>query len=495
MVNEKVLHDALFSIFRSDKIDSTVANSFLCFKKYMPIDLIQMDVYMEESKQMLTLCRAESGKIVRDQIYEPPAKTTSKGNPMDSVFILTDLAKHLDVKTKEICRLDGNSSLTLECKIGDRVLGFLSMKAYKEFVYDSTHKELFRSLAANYTNVLLNELISRGMLRLENSEPVIKKLRTKSGNDPCNMIIGSAGGLKKTVQAAFNVAPYCSAVLLTGETGVGKEVFANYIHNMSNRRHSPFIKLNCGTIPDSLIDNELFGHDKGAFTGADSIKKGRFELANEGTLFLDEVAELPLASQAKLLRALQFGEIERLGSGQTINVNTRIIAATNKDLAKMVKNGEFREDLFWRLNVVPIHIPPLRERREDIPLLAEHIIDKLCCKLGLRHQPYIPDEKMMKLMEYNWPGNVRELENLIERELVTQAGSDMSFESISSSLTLADSQSLHDPCPELDDVMKEHIIKTLNKTNWRISGKKGAANILGLHPNTLRNKMKKLGIL
>ncbi|CAN5449162.1 hypothetical protein BH10BAC3_BH10BAC3_32100 [soil metagenome] len=293
------------------------------------------------------------------------------------------------------------------------------------------------------------------------------------------------------LQQIERVASTDATVLIMGESGTGKELLARAVHNISNRSKRPLVKINCAALPANLIESELFGHEKGAFTGAIERKIGRFELADGGTVFLDEIGELPIDLQAKLLRVLQEGEFERLGNPRTIKVNVRIIAATNRNLEQAIEKKEFREDLYYRLNVFPIVSPPLRERKEDIPLLVKHFCQKNEAKVGKKITT-IPAKVMDALVTYDWPGNIRELENIIERALILSHNEILEYgDWIPINKTTAEGKIMPQ---KIDDVEKEHIIETLKKTGWKVSGERGAAKILGLNATTLEARMKKLGI-
>ena len=294
----------------------------------------------------------------------------------------------------------------------------------------------------------------------------------------------------KILSEVEQVAATEATVLILGETGTGKELIARAIHNISSRRERPLVKLNCATLPDSLIESELFGHEKGAFTGAIARKMGRFELANGTTIFLDEIGELPMESQVKLLRVLQEGEFERLGGSNTIKVDVRVIAATNRDLMKAIAEGRFRQDLYYRLNIFPIHIPPLRERKGDIPLLVRYFVKKYSAKVGKQVQK-VSQEVMDSLQNYNWPGNVRELENIIERAVIISRGKRLE---IGNWLPRTDVPTETLSAATLEEAEKAYILSVLESTRWRVSGEKGAAKILGMNPQTLFSKMRKLGI-
>jgi len=345
-------------------------------------------------------------------------------------------------------------------------------------------------IAAAVRNARTHEQMERLKDRLACEK---RHLETEIHNDErWNSIVGHSRSLKRVLDNASIVAATNSTVLITGETGTGKERIARAIHGMGPRKDRSFIKLNCAAIPTGLLESELFGHERGAFTGAVSQKLGSLELADKGTLFLDEIGEIALELQPKLLRVLQDQEFERLGGTRTIRVDVRLIAATNQDLSRAIQEKEFRSDLFYRLHVFPIHLPPLRERVEDIPALARHFVEKSSVRLG-RSVETIPEETMAALLQWNWPGNIRELENFIERSVI-----------------LSDSTILTCPLAELrqdinrqhagsestlEDLQRDHIIDILRQTRGVLSGPRGAAARLGLKRTTLQYKLQKLGIL
>ncbi|HOS29114.1 MAG TPA: sigma 54-interacting transcriptional regulator, partial [Deltaproteobacteria bacterium] len=319
---------------------------------------------------------------------------------------------------------------------------------------------------------------------------------------PEGEIIGAGGGLYNVMEAVTQVAPLNTPVLLMGETGVGKEIIANRIHYSSPRKEGPFVKINSGAIPEGLIDSELFGHEKGAFTGALARKSGRFELAHQGTLFLDEVGDLPASVQVRLLRVLQEKEIERVGGSKPIKVDVRIIAATHRNMAVLVREGSFRLDLWFRINVFPITIPPLRERKSDIPNLIRYFIMRKSRELNLGFNPELAPGTMERLMAYDWPGNVRELQNIVERVLIqsriTGSSQPLRFDEFAFPGGGSKArQSLPEPEGKflsLDEAMKLHIQSALDLTHGKIHGKGGAAELLRINPNTLRHRMRMLGI-
>ena len=305
-------------------------------------------------------------------------------------------------------------------------------------------------------------------------------------------IVGCSAALLAVLDKVRAVAATDATVLITGETGTGKELIARAVHSNSRRAARPLIKLNCAALPAGLVESELFGHEKGAFTGALSRRIGRFELADGGTLFLDEIGELPLEAQAKLLRVLQEREIERVGGGAAIPVDVRIIAATNRDLLRAVREKTFREDLYYRLSVFPVSLPPLRERAEDIPLLVRFLVDRFAARVGKRFEG-VSRATVDRLSSYRWPGNIRELENVLERAIILATGPVLDFE-IDGERPPAPATAEGLALSSLEEVERRYILAILERTGWIIEGPRGAAGILGLHPNTLRSRLKKLGI-
>ena len=307
--------------------------------------------------------------------------------------------------------------------------------------------------------------------------------------DERNRIVGSSDALRYVMFKVEQVATTTATVLLCGETGTGKELMARAIHRLSPRRNRPLVVVNCAALPATLIESELFGRERGAFTGAHATQAGRFEAADRGTLFLDEIAELPLELQPKLLRVLQEGQVERLGSPRSIGVDVRVIAATNRDLAEEVRQGRFRQDLYYRLNVFPVTVPPLRHRRADIPALVEHVVDRLTRALA-KPIDEIPPQVMRLLEGYEWPGNIRELENVLHRAIILSPGRTLMLgEAWMPASTTSEAQGT-----TLIDVERRHIRNVLDTSRWRIEGMGGAAQVLGMKPSTLRSRMLKLGI-
>ncbi|MEJ2168503.1 MAG: sigma 54-interacting transcriptional regulator [Desulfobacterales bacterium] len=303
-------------------------------------------------------------------------------------------------------------------------------------------------------------------------------------------IVGNSAALKYVLYKVEQVAAADTTVLVLGETGTGKELVARAIHNNSPRRNRPLVKVNCATLPSHLIESELFGHEAGAFTGAQTRQLGRFEVAGGTSVFLDEIGELPSELQTKLLRVLEHGEFERLGSSRTIKVDVRVIAATNRTLEDEVRKGRFREDLFYRLNVFPITVPPLRQRAEDIALLARFFVEKTSKRLG-KSIEQVTESVVQKLQNYAWPGNVRELENVIERAVINSSGPRLR---LADDLAGPARKQTTPSLKSMQETEKDHILRVLEQTNWRIDGAKGAAVILDMNPSTLRSRMRKLGI-
>jgi len=367
--------------------------------------------------------------------------------------------------------------------------GKLIVKWTNVFVYDDKFNiNGLMSIGLNITDQeTAFEKVELLKTELEKENLLFKEDQLYEQNEPG--IVGKSESILYAIQKAKQVAVTNATVLLEGETGVGKELFATLIHKNSCRSDKPFIKINCAALPPELIESELFGHEKGSFTGALQTRKGRFELANGGTIFLDEVGEMPLALQPKLLRVLQSGEFERIGGHETIKVDVRIISATNRELLSEAGAGRFREDLYYRLNVFPITIPALRNRKEDIPLLVNHFVKK-SAEEHKKSVVTISKADMIRLNDYSWPGNIRELINLIERSVISSEGDTLKLDWISTNAR-GEKLVLHF---SIEEVERTHILKVLNESNWKINGDDGAAAKLGLNPNTLRSRLKKLNI-
>jgi formate hydrogenlyase transcriptional activator len=387
------------------------------------------------------------------------------------------------------------SSCYLPLTTARRRLGVLLFACKQAGAYDTADVDLLQQVANQVAVAVENALAFDEIQALKDKllhEKVYLEEEVRTEHN-FGEIVGESATLRRVLKQVEAVAPTDSTVLILGETGTGKELIARALHDLSPRRERTFVKLNCAAIPTGLLESELFGHEKGAFTGAIAQKVGRFELAHQGTLFLDEVGDIPLELQPKLLRALQEQEFERLGSTRTVQVDVRLVAATNRDLAQMVADRQFRNDLYYRMNVFPVVLPPLRERREDIPMLARHFIQRFARRMGRRIEN-IPSAVMDALVAYSWPGNVREMQNIIERAVILSPGPALrvALGDLQPPVTQAQ---LPDAEPvTLADAEREHILAVLGETGWVVGGPKGAAVRLGMKRSTLQKKMKKLGI-
>jgi len=369
-------------------------------------------------------------------------------------------------------------------------LGVLSLAGTRPHNY-SEHEIQFLLLAADQVALgFANSLLREELQKLKSESPEEKAYAEDEQNTipSFDEIVGHSPALQRVLRQVEVVAPTDSGVLIQGETGTGKELIAQAIHNRSARRDRPFVKVNCAAIPSGLLESELFGHEKGAFTGAIMRKPGRFEVADKGTLFLDEVGDIPLDLQAKLLRVLQEHEFERLGSSRTQQVDVRVIAATHRDLKQMVEEGTFRSDLYYRLHVFPLTVPPLRDRREDIPLIVRHFVDKYARRMN-RQIETIPAKAMEVFTNYSWPGNVRELQNFIERAVILSPGT-----SLRAPLDELTEVSSRTDLSTLEEMEREHVLRALRESNWVTGGPNGAAVRLGMKRTTLAYRIRKLGI-
>jgi formate hydrogenlyase transcriptional activator len=375
----------------------------------------------------------------------------------------------------------------------NRALGALNVGRRREDSFAQDEIDLLSQVAQQVAIAVENALAYRQIAELKDKLAEEKlyledEIRTEYNFEE---IVGDSPALKRVLKQLEIVAPTDSTVLIQGETGTGKELIARALHNLSGRRERTFVKLNCAAIPTGLLESELFGHEKGAFTGAIAQKLGRFELANGGTIFLDEVGEIPLELQSKLLRVLQEQEFERLGSTRTIRVNVRLVAATNRDLSQLVAEKQYRSDLYYRLNVFPILVPPLRERPADIPVLVRYFAQKYASRMNKRIES-IPSEAMNVLSQYSWPGNVRELENFIERAVILSQGAQLQVPVAELKITKGSTPS--SGLATLEMAEREHIERALREAKWIIGGPSGAAARLGMKRTTLQSKMQKLGI-
>ncbi len=413
---------------------------------------------------------------------------------------IDEMADEAEEDKKFFKRINIKKIIFIPIVVGGNIIGSLSFGAFD--IKQSIPKNMLNQLSV-MSIILANALQRRNNeAQLKQAIKEIQELQDKLAVENislqeeiraiggCRQIIGQSDAMRKVIEQVNKVAQTDSTVLILGETGTGKELIARAIHEGSSRKNKLLVRIDCGGLPPSIIENELFGHEKGAFTGAVAKQLGRLEIADGSTLFLDEIGELPLNVQTKLLRMLEEGQFERLGSYKTINVNVRVIAATNRTLAEDVRNGSFREDLYYRLNVFPISIPPLRMRKVDIPILIEYYAKFFAKRLN-KNITGISSSDIAHLVNYNWPGNIRELRNIIERSVILAQGP---------VLRIKISEYSEDSCCKseipltLQEMERRHILEVLQHTRWRVSGKKGAASILDVNPKTLESRMKKLGI-
>ncbi|MBN1615004.1 MAG: sigma 54-interacting transcriptional regulator [Deltaproteobacteria bacterium] len=491
---------ATLQICSSLEIETAMWRAINCLKGFMPADEMYLHLYESDLGALRTIAgaTAEVGRKMDSLTPLPP-----EFHNRVAEFTGTDFVNEPEAEPgfQFMLRYYGRpdtSALIQLLEVAGEKLGALVLLAERKDRFTQEHVRLFSLLKEPFAIALSNTLKHQEILRLKNlladdNRYLHRELLRLSGDE----IIGAESGLREVMAMVRQVAPLGSPVLLLGETGVGKDVIANAIHYSSPRKDGPFVKLNCGAIPETLLDSELFGHEKGAFTGALSRKRGRFERADQGTLFLDEIGELPPQAQVRMLRVLQYKEIERVGGTNPISLDIRLVAATNRNLEEMVKAKQFREDLWFRLNVFPISIPPLRERRKDIPALVRHFVQRK--SLELRHPalPTLAPGAIDRLMVYPWPGNVRELENVIERALIVSKGTPLAFNDLAGGKQAANMSNAFDIAGvplTLDEAVCRHIRQVLEMTGGKVHGKNGAAEVLGINPSTLRNRMNRLGI-
>jgi formate hydrogenlyase transcriptional activator len=468
-----------------------------CLRRVLNHDYASLALY-DPAAQHLRIQALDfpQGKGLLQEAMAIPLADTPSGEVITTGKPMLISGANVDQYRADISRLFIAEGLHSGCIVplitANRTLGTLSLASRRPSAFTQEDMDLLMRVANQVAIAIENALAYLEIAELKNKLAEEKlyleeEIRTEYTFEE---IVGESPALKRVLSQAETVAPTDSTVLILGETGTGKEVIARAIHELSLRRERTFVKVSCAAIPSGLLESELFGHEKGAFTGAIAQKVGRFELAHRGTLFLDEVGDIPPELQPKLLRVLQEKEFERLGGTHTLHVDVRVVAATNRDLPAMVEERLFRSDLYYRLNVFPIVVPPLRERPEDISLLVRYFTQKYARRMDRRIET-IPAEEMEALAHYSWPGNVRELENLIERAVILSRG-----------------PTLHVPLPEgrlsvegsavtpitMESAEREHILRTLRDTNWVIAGPRGAAARLGMKRTTLQSRIAKLGI-
>ena len=427
-------------------------------------------------------------------VVAEPTKLWSEWSRLRTPQYYSPLEADIPPTLREACRAESLVSTVLVPLIGaDGPLGLLTMCSRKAKGFNEADRDLLSQIGTQ-TSLVLENALAYGRLRASRDDLEEQRLYLESeirSEYNFEEIVGKSAAIRKVLDQVAIVAPTSSTALLHGETGTGKELVARAIHNLSPRRERTFVRLNCAAIPSGLVESELFGHEKGAFTGALMQKKGRFELADHGTLFLDEIGDISLELQPKLLRALQEQEFERLGSTKTIHVDVRLIAATHRDLGGMIRNNQFREDLFYRLNVFPVEIPPLRERREDIPLLVHFFVSRLSRRMQKRIRS-VPKPAMEALVNSDWPGNIRELENFVERCVILTQGDELNVPQ--TELRRSAGRTAVPAVSTFEQAERQAIIDALKTASGRIAGKGGAAERLGLKRTTLQNKMRRLSI-
>ncbi|OGR14511.1 MAG: Fis family transcriptional regulator [Desulfobacterales bacterium RIFOXYA12_FULL_46_15] len=502
---KEFFREATLRICGSLDIEKALHQCLLYIRQFIPVGQLGFHIYHRDAGIVETVA------IAGPDSYEAislKAQLSQKGRKQveDQRSVRVRVIERLgdDPVTGPVAgRLDALdlSAIVMDLVLERKMLGVFSAFNNGRESFREEHVKLLSLLGKPCAIALTNSLRYRELENLKNrltddNRYFQEELLRMSGED----VIGAEQGLKTVMDMVRQVAPLESPVLLLGETGTGKEVVANTIHKSSLRKDGPFIKVNCGAMPPNLLDSELFGYEKGAFTGAVTERRGRIERAHGGTLFLDEIGELSAEAQVRLLRVLQEKEIDRVGGSRTIRVNIRIIAATHQDLDHMLEKKEFRPDLFFRLKVFPIILPPLRKRTCDIPALIHYFIEKKCQEMKRIIIPTPSSGAVDRLLGYSWPGNIRELENAVERSLILDQGDLLHFNEINPGPRNEAVPSIvgaiqpmgffHD----LDSVMRQHIMTVLAACNGRVEGDKGAARILGIHPSTLRKRMKKLKI-
>lgn len=495
--------EATLRICGSLEIEKALWRCLLYIRRFIPADRLSFHIYLRDEGAIETVAYANPGGSVAISIKTPvPAGVIKRLESEEAAprVRIVDHASREEIAWRIASSLKWPDGPYLEMLliIEGEILGILALANNTGQPYEPVHARRLSLLNEPFAIALANmlqfrELQSLKDLLADDNRYLLDELRRLSGSE----IVGADFGLKEVMKLVRQVAPLPSPVLLLGETGAGKEIMATAIHNLSPRKEKPFIRVNCGAIPETLIDSELFGHEKGAFTGAISEKRGRFERAHTGTIFFDEIGELPQEAQVRMLRVLQNHELERVGGVDPIKVDIRVIAATHRNLEEMVSKGLFREDLYFRLNVFPINIPPLRDRIIDIPALVHFFINKKSKEIGLSRPPKLSSGALDDLKAYSWPGNVRELENAIERALILSQGAPLTFFDLrepaddprAGRAAMADRDGLN-----LDQLVSRHIRQVLEATAGRIEGQDGAAELLGLNPGTLRHRMRKLGI-
>jgi transcriptional regulator with GAF, ATPase, and Fis domain len=493
---------ATLRICGSLEIEQALWKLLLYVRELIPVDRAVLRYHPPGENVVVQIARAELDRGHQEELLIPvPSQVSSaiEGQITGDAVLIPSTKDHpIASHTAHSVKALGSTVIAGPMSVEGQSIGVLLMAADRPGVLTPEHAQLLSPILQPCAVALSNALRYRELLKLKEClDEDYRSLREEIRQEAGEAIVGADFGLKASMEAVRLVAPQQSPVLLLGPTGTGKELLANAIHSFSTRRDKPFIKVNCGAIPDTLMDSELFGFEKGAFTGALQRKRGKLERAHGGTIFLDEVAELSPSAQTRLLRVLQNGEIERVGGTETLTLDIRVIAATHRDLSSMVDEGVFRSDLFYRLNVFPVAVPSLAERKADIPALVHHFMHKKSRRLGLSGVPTMEPRAMERLLAYDWPGNVRELENAVERELILCRGNPLTFMNVDPARPTRDPESAERSTVAfecLDDMVRRHIGRALKRADGRVAGTGGAAELLEIHPQTLRHRMKKLGI-
>ena len=498
---DEFIKEITLRICSSLEIKESLRSAFEYLREQMPLDVLAIFIIDRRLGAVRHIAHAfEKGAVPPDEIIplQEGMLEAIAARDFRAPFVV-DAGDEIFSIIGSSAKLSGNTDLIVPLHMREELFGGLTLRAWGEGRYSEEHVELVSCLAQPFAIALANALAHEEVLRYQDILLDDKRfLHRELNRGVADEIIGERTGLGNVMEMVRQVAPLNNTVLILGETGTGKEMIANAIHYSSPRKDGPFIKVNCGALPDNLIDSELFGHERGAFTGAVAESRGRFERAEGGTIFLDEIGELPPTAQVRLLRVLQHREVERVGGKRPIPVNIRVIAATHRNLQSMITEGSFREDLWYRLNGFPINVPPLRQRKEDIPALTRHFVAVKSRELGIGYPPSIAPGALLRLMEYPWPGNVRELENLVERELIRHRGGPLTFAMKASREEGNSKKRTDDGAPpatlKLEEAMAAHLGAVLKYAKGKIHGPGGAAELLGMNPNTLRWRLDKLGI-
>lgn len=510
MIDEnEFFRNATLRLIGSLRIEEGLHSCFEYLAWHIPADAIYLERHEHQLGAMRIVARADAtGGVRMNQLVSYTDDARAAMVELAEVWEAGELPPVLVINRPREepvtrCLLEAlgepySSAMSLPLIIEDQVVGALALLAEGDDRFTEEHARLYATLKEPFFVAMSNTMEHAEVVRLtkrlaDDNRYLNRELLRHLGDE----IVGADFGLRHVMYQVRQVAPTESPVVLLGETGVGKDVIAQAIHLGSPRRDGPFIPVNCGAIPDSLIDSELFGHERGAFTGATAKKRGRFERANGGTILLDEIGEMPLEAQVRLLRVLEDRQIERVGGTERIAVDIRVIAATHQDLEENVRTGRFREDLWFRLNVFPVVIPPLRDRTSDIPALVEHFLERRASELNLGAMPGLAPGAIEALMSYHWPGNVRELENVLERALILHRDGPLRFDDLGRPVAGVSDVGASDGGPailELDQVIAKHITRVLGMAGGKIHGPGGAGELLGVNPSTLRYRMEKLGI-